>query len=70
MGAGDALTRMRDGHDGLMGICKDPIAGRSRTEVEVTCRLAVDGANAREVFDDGLMGTLMVSFLPVERMVD
>ena len=70
LGASDELTRMRDGYDGLMEIGKAPIAGRSRTQVEGMCCLAVDGANTGMLFYDGLMGTLMVIFLPVERMVD
>ena len=101
-GAGvDGADEVKDGHDGLTGTRKAPIASRARTEVEGTCRLAVlfvnglmgtqnapriagrartevegacylaaVGANARKVFIDGLMGTLMMMVSPVEKMVD
>ena len=57
---------MLDGHEGLMGTREAPRAGRARVEVIGPCRLAVDSANAREVFEAGLMS--IFSF--VERMVD
>ena len=50
-GAGvDGADEVKDGHDGLTGTRKAPIASRARTEVEGTCRLAV-------LFVNGLMGT-------------
>ena len=70
-GAGvDGADEVKDGHDGLTGTRKAPIASRARTEVEGTCCLVVDGSNAREVFIDGLMGTLTMMVSPVENMAD
>ena len=37
--------------DGLMGMCEASRAGGARVEVVGPCRLAVAGANAREVFE-------------------
>ena len=66
----DGADKVEDGHAGLMGTRKAPLAGRARAEVEGTFCLAVAGSNARKVFVDGLMGTLMMMVPPVEKMAD